>query len=52
VNTPATSNEVIIVGGGGGSELAASLGRRFGRSTMNVTLVDCTTSHPPSPRRR
>ena len=43
--------EVIIVGGGaGGAELAALLGRRFGRSTMNVTLVDCTTSHLWKPR--
>jgi NADH dehydrogenase len=48
VNTSATSNEVIIVVGG--SELAASLGRRFGRSTMNVTLVDCTTNHLWKPR--
>ena len=44
-------NEVIIVGGGaGGAELATSLGRRFGRSTMNVTLVDCATSHLWKPR--
>jgi NADH dehydrogenase len=43
--------EVIIVGGGaGGLELAASLGRRFGRSVMNVTLVDCATAHLWKPR--
>jgi NADH:ubiquinone reductase (H+-translocating) len=42
---------VIIVGGGaGGAELAAALGRRSGRSAMNVTLVDCAPSHLWKPR--
>lgn len=46
-----TRSEVVIVGGGaGGAELAAALGRRFGRKTMNVTLVDCTMSHLWKPR--
>lgn len=27
-------------GGAGGAGFATALGRRFGRSTMNVTLVD------------
>jgi NADH:ubiquinone reductase (H+-translocating) len=45
------SNEVIIVGGGaGGAELATALGRRFGGSTMNVTLVDLATNHLWKPR--
>ncbi len=43
--------EVVIVGGGaGGAELAVALGRRFGGSRMNVTLVDCATSHLWKPR--
>jgi NADH dehydrogenase len=42
---------VIIVGGGaGGAELAAELGRRFGGSTLNVSLVDCAPSHFWKPR--
>lgn len=48
---PASTKKVVIVGGGaGGAELAAALGRRFGRSTMNVTLVDCATHHLWKPR--
>lgn len=48
---PASTKNVVIVGGGaGGAELAAALGRRFGRSTMNVTLVDCATHHLWKPR--
>ncbi|MBB5357102.1 NADH dehydrogenase [Rhodanobacter sp. ANJX3] len=48
---PASTKNIVIVGGGaGGAELAAALGRRFGRSTMNVTLVDCATHHLWKPR--
>ncbi len=48
---PTKRREVLIVGGGaGGAELAAALGRRFGRSTMNVTLIDCATHHLWKPR--
>ncbi len=43
--------EVVIVdGGAGGVELAACLGRQFGRSTMNANLVDCSTGHLWKPR--
>lgn len=41
---------VIVGGGAGGAELAAALGRRFGRSTMNVALVDREGSHLWKPR--
>jgi NADH dehydrogenase len=47
---PASKNVVIVGGGAGGAELAAALGRRFGRSTMNVTLVDCAARHLWKPR--
>ena len=49
--TPAKRQDILIVGGGaGGAELAAALGRRFGRSTMSVTLIDCATHHLWKPR--
>lgn len=48
---PASKQTIVIVGGGaGGAELAAALGRRIGRSTMNVTLVDCAPRHLWKPR--
>jgi len=43
-------NVVIVGGGAGGAELAAALGRRFGRSTMNVTLIDREANHLWKPR--
>src|SRR6201996_8912987 len=46
----AKENLVIVGGGAGGAELAAALGRRFGRSTMNVMLIDCAPSHLWKPR--
>jgi NADH dehydrogenase len=51
IPTSPKKQDIIIVGGGaGGGELAAALGRRFGRSAMNVTLIDCATSHLWKPR--
>ena len=51
MSTSIPDNEVIIVGGGaGGAELAATLGRRFGGSRMNVTLVDIARNHLWKPR--
>jgi NADH dehydrogenase len=47
---PERRNILIVGGGAGGAELAAGLGRHFGRSTMNVTLVDCATHHLWKPR--
>ncbi|MGX8014341.1 NAD(P)/FAD-dependent oxidoreductase (plasmid) [Mesorhizobium sp. ORM8.1] len=47
----ASRDRIVIVGGGaGGVELAAALGRRFGRSTLDVTLVDIASHHLWKPR--
>lgn len=38
--------QIVVVGGGaGGFELAASLGRRFGRDKFDIILVDRNSSH-------
>lgn len=43
--------QVVIVGGGaGGAELAAGLGRRHGRNSIDVTLIDCEPAHLWKPR--
>lgn len=48
---PAKARHIVIVGGGaGGAELAATLGRRFAGSMLDVTLVDCASRHLWKPR--